>query len=110
MALISCHECSKEISSEANACPNCGAAPKKPEKHGVSGLGIGAMAIAFLLLVVVVIANFGGNPQRAQDRSIIEQCWKDYERKSLAAGTKQFLATTCESLEDKFTAKYGHKP
>ena len=31
MALINCHECGKEISDQAEACPNCGAPVKKPE-------------------------------------------------------------------------------
>jgi hypothetical protein len=30
MALIKCGECDKQISSQAEACPNCGAKPKKP--------------------------------------------------------------------------------
>jgi hypothetical protein len=30
MSLIKCHECGKEISTEATACPSCGANVKKP--------------------------------------------------------------------------------
>jgi len=29
MALIKCHECGNDVSSEAQACPKCGAAPQK---------------------------------------------------------------------------------
>jgi rRNA maturation endonuclease Nob1 len=31
MALIKCHECGKDVSTEAEACPSCGAKPKAPE-------------------------------------------------------------------------------
>lgn len=30
MSLIKCHECGKKVSTEAGACPNCGAAPRIP--------------------------------------------------------------------------------
>ena len=43
MALIQCHECSKEISDEALACPHCGApkadaqpSKKKPKREPIS--------------------------------------------------------------------------
>lgn len=31
MALIKCHECGNDVSTEAAACPKCGAKPKKPQ-------------------------------------------------------------------------------
>lgn len=35
MALINCKDCGKEVSTEAKACPHCGAKPPKtPSKHG----------------------------------------------------------------------------
>ncbi len=55
MALIKCHECGKEVSTEAAKCPNCGAKVKKPTSLatklllGVLGLG-------------VVAAMLGGEP------------------------------------------------
>lgn len=36
MALISCYECKKQISSAANSCPRCGA-PKKAPKRASGG-------------------------------------------------------------------------
>lgn len=38
MALITCHECKQQISSEAKACPQCGAKPKK-------GIGLGTIVL-----------------------------------------------------------------
>ena len=38
MALIACHECGKEISDQAEACPHCGAPVKKPEPPKVEDM------------------------------------------------------------------------
>ena len=38
MALIPCHECGKEISDQAEACPHCGAPVKKPEPPKVEDM------------------------------------------------------------------------
>jgi hypothetical protein len=46
MALVKCKECSKEISSEAKACPHCGAKPPKPTSRlAVLLIGIAMIAI-----------------------------------------------------------------
>jgi len=53
MALIKCHECGGEVSTEADKCPKCGAAPKKGS--GVlSGIGGG------LVILLVLWYFFGG--------------------------------------------------
>ena len=55
MALTKCHECGKDVSTEAKNCPSCGAKvvkPKEPKKQtsplvlaivGIAGLGIVAL-------------------------------------------------------------------
>jgi DNA-directed RNA polymerase subunit RPC12/RpoP len=56
MALIKCHECGSDVSSDAAACPKCGVKPKKPVKpmrslgkwEVLGGLGIGILAIAYM--------------------------------------------------------------
>lgn len=45
MALMKCHECGNEISSEAKSCPKCGVTPKTPTNSrkaifGVIGAGL----------------------------------------------------------------------
>lgn len=50
MALKSCKECGKEVSSKAEKCPNCGA----PVKRKGSGC-LGAIGLIFLLLIFIVI-------------------------------------------------------
>jgi hypothetical protein len=49
MALVKCHECNKEISSEAVACPHCGAKPKK---------GMGRGSILVIGLFTIFVAKF----------------------------------------------------
>lgn len=51
MALIKCHECGAQVSTEAKACPRCGAAPKKPQSLvvKVGGAFIGACVILALV-------------------------------------------------------------
>ncbi|WP_290645703.1 hypothetical protein [Aquabacterium sp.] len=50
MALIKCHECGHDVSTEATACPNCGA---KPKKSGVSLFHIvsGTIILGLVLLL-----------------------------------------------------------
>ena len=55
MALITCHECGKSVSTEAKKCPACGATVKQPKKP------TSKMLWAFLAVLVVgaVIATSG---------------------------------------------------
>ncbi|HSH98414.1 MAG TPA: zinc-ribbon domain-containing protein [Methyloradius sp.] len=48
MALIKCHECGHEISTEAKACPQCGAEPKQKT---------GCLAYIGIFIVVCIIIN-----------------------------------------------------
>lgn len=66
MALMTCPDCNRQISSSAPACPNCGrpmkSAPLTPEVHGtgegcfLKTMNIGcAITFAFIALIVVLI-------------------------------------------------------
>lgn len=73
MSLIKCHECGEKVSSQAQACPKCGAKPKQKRK---------ILEIIFGVLVVVVAAAyfFGGGveKQAAQNlQNIHEQVAQD---------------------------------
>lgn len=51
MALIKCHECGTEVSTEAKTCPKCGATVKKPMGGGmIMAIAIGTILGAFALL------------------------------------------------------------
>ncbi len=45
MAMLACKECKSPVSSEAKACPKCGAPPPKPTKTSTIVIGIIAFAI-----------------------------------------------------------------
>lgn len=61
MALIKCHECGHETSDTANACPRCGAKPKK--KIGVFGWIVAAL---FTVIVVRCTAEQVSAPPKAE--------------------------------------------
>ncbi|MES2990452.1 MAG: hypothetical protein V4844_03445 [Pseudomonadota bacterium] len=50
MAMISCHECGKSISSSASSCPSCGAKVPRFKWWLWFPLGIGALFVAFGLM------------------------------------------------------------
>lgn len=51
MALVKCHECGGEVSTEAKACPKCGAKPRA---------GVGFLGWLFVLIVAYVVWNIFG--------------------------------------------------
>ncbi|MDP2682706.1 MAG: FxLYD domain-containing protein [Deltaproteobacteria bacterium] len=56
MALKVCKECGKEVSTEAEKCPNCGAPVKK------KGIGcLGAIGVIFVFLVIISILGSLGH-------------------------------------------------
>lgn len=57
MALTACHECKQQISSEAAACPHCGAKPKK----GLSGCSIVLLVFAAFLVYTCTSAMQGSS-------------------------------------------------
>lgn len=68
MALMKCHECGKDVSTEASKCPNCGATPKTKSNMMQAGLGI-------VVAVGVGFYFFGGGleKQAATEMANIEQ-------------------------------------
>lgn len=56
MALVKCPECGKEISSNAESCPNCGN-PMKGQGGGVQG---GTLCPSCKVLVTPVVTSVGG--------------------------------------------------
>ncbi|UTG66809.1 zinc ribbon domain-containing protein (plasmid) [Elizabethkingia anophelis] len=55
--LINCPECNKEISDQANACPNCGYALKKTPKpsQGCFMQTLNAGCLIFVIIFVIII-------------------------------------------------------
>lgn len=59
MALIKCKECGHDVSTEAKACTNCGAKPKKPASV--------VQVIVGLFAVAVVLSMFSGKSEPSAD-------------------------------------------
>ena len=70
MALVQCPDCSKEISTEANACPHCGRPRELTffEKFQNLGKGTGSLGknltwlITVPIIIVVILAMSNGCP------------------------------------------------
>lgn len=134
MALVQCHECSRSVSTEAAACPGCGAPmkagrwvqpdppspafsrpntpPPEPPRESrwplVGVLVVGAF-VCFLLFGLVR----GETPEELaqhQERKAIELCWQDQQKKSLAPDSARLIASMCEGLETTFRQKYNRNP
>ena len=58
MALIQCKECEKEISSEAESCPSCGAPLKPIKKKGGFLNFIKRMVLRIVVILAVLYAGF----------------------------------------------------
>jgi len=112
MAIIACAECGKEVSDQARACPSCGGAPAKPRKKG--GIAAPLLGGAALVVVFLVIAGAssgdGASSEKMNARLAIADCWKEQERKSLDAGTRLFMAGTCEMMERRFQERFNQAP
>lgn len=62
MAMTTCPECKKEISSEASNCPSCGydfAAAKKKKKS--NGCAIGCLGVIILFIFIYIIGSMSGD-------------------------------------------------
>jgi len=66
MALITCPECKKKISDNADSCPNCGyqltpeklAEIKKKEQQAQRYAGIGCLAVIGIFVILYMIGSF----------------------------------------------------
>lgn len=106
MAIIKCRECGKEISTQADKCPHCGAKRKKIKLWLWIPLGL---VVAFFGFGAIV-GNTPEAKKKAQDRETIAFCWEEQSKKSNTQLESQFISKTCEQLENEFTTNYGHKP
>lgn len=52
MALTKCKECSREVSSKAESCPQCGA-PIKAKPRGTDGIGCGGLVIVGIVVLII---------------------------------------------------------
>lgn len=113
MALIACKECGNNVSTEAAACPHCGAVPaKKPAEKKTSGVAVFGMGAVGLLAAFLLIGAMSGptTDPKALARLSIDECWREQARKSHDGGTARLVAGACEELERRFRQTYNHAP
>jgi len=106
MALIKCKECEKEISSEAESCPSCGAPIKPIKKKGGFLNFLKKMVITWLVIVAVFYAGFLYIQNVMEEKRIQAEKTKaeDAERAKLKAiedKKKAVEAAKLKAIEDK---------
>lgn len=124
MALIACPECGRQVSTQATACPGCGApvagAPplakpsaSPPARSARIWLWIVGVPVGLFVLTMIagsIRANSPEGRQRSMERRAIELCWDEQKRKSLEPGTQRFVAGACERMEEEFRRQHGTSP
>lgn len=100
MALVACHECGHSVSAEANACPHCGAAPKKPASR---------MRIAVIGIVVVAVGLMASRPDGDASAPAAEPTYPRAEISTVARSMIRAAAKDADSLKfrNEFTAQAG---
>lgn len=67
MALIKCHECGAEVSTEAKACPKCGAKVRKPTSGAL------ALLLGLMVIGIVIVGVSGGEKPASATPAVPEQ-------------------------------------
>lgn len=106
MALISCHECSGPVSSEAKACPGCGAKPTRPRKSRALLYAVLGAPVIFVTWIAVGAPGHRTSHQYKMGEAITD-CREQIERAVIAdASIKQ----ACDFMESDYRARYGEEP
>lgn len=108
--MINCKECGKAYSDQAKACIHCGARNPTDTGGGCLKAIIGLVVmVALFAIFVVAIRMYTFDPKEASEREMIMGC-RDAENDARGIETRQTIRGACDSMEQKFTAKYGHGP
>lgn len=114
--LVKCHECSKEMSSEAKACPQCGVAnPKHWGAGRMIATGIAVLFFGFIAFVAIGLVLAPDVPPevraaKAHDRDTIALCRKEQDDELKELATRRFIRAACDKMEADFRTKYGVAP
>ncbi|WP_454844939.1 zinc ribbon domain-containing protein [Ralstonia thomasii] len=82
MALIKCRECGKDVSTEAAACPNCGAPPLRSSATVAGGKPKKKQSLVGVLFLAIVgavaIAQCSSNDEKkGETKPVAQECAKD---------------------------------
>lgn len=107
MMLITCKDCSAQVSSEAATCPQCGARvkPKKKILRWVFGVPLA------LFVLMMVFGSIKSDPQKTNARAAYDECMKQLNDPLIDQGAKvSIIRPTCERLRNEFREKYRTEP
>ena len=93
MAMITCPECKKKISENADSCPNCGyqLTPekideiKKKEKQLHKGCGIGCLSVIVIFVILYMIGSFSSDSTKNTAPKTKEEIRKEQIGKNFSA-------------------------
>lgn len=98
MALVASKECSKQVSTEAAACPHCGAPVKTTKQSQVtpeSKTGCGAIVLVGIVLVIILGALSGNNGGSSSGSRPPDEPLKA----TVAAGAKGFTVRNLDGYD-----------
>lgn len=107
MALIQCAECGNGVSTQAAACPKCGARVK-PKAQVVPWVAAGLVG-AFALAVVVSLTP-KDESEKGRDRAQLQVCLREMNDTLRSPGYREATRSACARMRDEFRAKYRHEP
>lgn len=116
MAIISCRECSGQVSDTAATCPHCGAAAGKPQVVAIekkSGNVWPWVVFGFMVLVMFIILNAVFSKPTEQDmaKKSYDACMDSLATDDRARrGNGNFIAGACENMRNDYIRKYGNTP
>ena len=99
MAIQKCHECGKDVSTTAKACPNCGASVKKPLlQKNIGCLGI----VVSLIILLWIVSKFSAPSFDSYKEKAINS-----PTSTLIPSDKQTLASNKKPVKVATPWKYG---
>jgi hypothetical protein len=105
MALVKCKECGGILSTEAKACPHCGALQSRRASYlWLLVLPVGAIA-AFL-----TFGFLSSDAVKSRDRAAIDQCWRSARTVITGSAARSLADKACRAMVADFERKYGPSP
>lgn len=113
MALTACKECGHQVSTEAAACPQCGAQVKPAQKKSSVWPWVLGVPVGLFVLAMVMGGTVLDTPEtraRLEQRHVIELCTKDMNDPLRSAGHREAARAMCEGLRDRYVREHGREP
>jgi len=117
VSLTPCPECGREVSTQAVACPHCGAPiarARGTSVFGVIGKVLLVLIILFALFLIAGLALSDTTPEerraKARERDAIDLCRREQADELKDLSERRFIRAACDKMEADFRAKHGVSP